>query len=135
MNIHMKKVSIIASTLGISLLAAPQAFADSACPQGSFTGLCFTSANLGSVIGGFITLGFVIVGLIALAFLVWGGLKWLLSQGEKQAVEEARNHIVAAIIGLIIIFLSYLIVNLVLGFITAGHVSLNNFTLPSLTQQ
>ena len=131
----MKKSLIILSGIALSFLPFSQAFADSACPTGSFAGLCFSYDKLGAVVGGFITLGFVLVGIVALGFLVWGGLRWLTSQGEKQAVEEARNHIIAAVVGLVVIFLSYLLVNVLLGFITAGHVSLNNFTLPTLQQQ
>lgn len=134
----MKKFVTASVILGSSLGLASQAFAstytpiNSACPGNGFANLCFTANQLGPVVGSFITFGFVIVGLIALAFLAWGGLKWLLSQGEKQAVEEARNHIISALIGLIVIFLSYLIVNVVLGFITGGAVSLNNLAIPTL---
>lgn len=131
----MKKITSFAAT-GIAFASfASQAFAvniGSACPGNGFVGLCFTANDLGRVIGSIITLIFVLVGLVALAFLAWGGFKWLISQGEKQAVEEARNHIIAAIVGLIVIFFSYLIVNVVLGFVTGGQVSLNNLALPTL---
>lgn len=136
----MKKLSSLATTAILSLFSASQAFAatgtpiGTACPGGGFSGLCLDASNLGKVIGSFITFGFVIVGLVALAFLVWGGFKWLVSEGDKNAVEGARNHIVNALIGLIVIFLSYLVVNILLAFITGGRVSLGNLSIPTLGQ-
>src|SRR3989338_10858908 len=57
----------------------------------------------------------VAIGIIAaLAYLLYGGIKWITSGGDKAAVEAARNHIVAAIIGLIILTLSFVIVSLVM---------------------
>jgi len=134
----MKKVYSAISIIGFFLFSTQFAFAQTqnACPTGQGLGfLCFSSGQLGSVIGSFITFAFVIVALIALIWLAWGGLKWLISQGEKQAVEEARNHIISAVIGLIVIFLSYLIVNVLLGFLTNGAITLNKFQLPSIGGQ
>ncbi|HUD44748.1 MAG TPA: pilin, partial [Patescibacteria group bacterium] len=48
-----------------------------------------------------------------LAYLIWGGIRWILSRGEKEGVNNARQHIINAIIGLIVIFLSYFILNVV----------------------
>lgn len=70
--------------------------------------------------------------MLALVFLVIGGVKWLTSQGEKEGVNKARETIVAAIVGLVIIFLSYLIVNFVLNLFVG--VSLFNLVLPTITR-
>lgn len=115
---------------------AMQAFAatsiGTACPGNGFSILCFQANQLGSVIASAITFIFVIVAIAALGFLVWGGFKWLISEGDKNAVEAARNHIVNAIIGLIVIFLSYLIINVLLAFFTGGQVTLINLKLPTI---
>ena len=68
---------------------------------------------------------------MALVFLVIGGVKWLTSQGEKEGIGKARETIVAAVVGLIIIFLSYLIVNFILNLFVG--VSLFNLRLPTIT--
>jgi hypothetical protein len=69
------------------------------------------------VVQAFITWGlsliFVIAGLAAFLFLLWGGISWISSGGDKEKIESARNKIVYAIIGLIIILSSYLIVRTV----------------------
>lgn len=134
----MKKLSsILGVTLAYSFFAS-QALADTsignACPGNGFSILCFQAGQLGSIVASAITFIFVIVAIVALGFLVWGGFKWLTSEGDKNAVEGARNHIVNAIIGLIVIFLSYLVVNVLLAFFTGGKVTLINLQLPTIGQ-
>jgi hypothetical protein len=58
-----------------------------------------------------ITAALVFGGVVALVFLIWGGLKLLRSQGDQKQVQGARQTITYAIIGLILIFLSFFIVN------------------------
>ena len=119
-----------ASVLG---LAVP-AFADttvSTCPPGQFGGLCNLSFS-GGLIGNLITFAFVIAIVLALAWLIYGGIRWILSQGDKGKVDSARQHIIAALIGLIIVFLSYFLLNIVLTFfgISGGIRSLQ---IPNIT--
>jgi len=52
--------------------------------------------------------------LIALAFVIFSGYKFLVSQGDKQELETARTALFNNIVGLIIIFTSFIVVN-VLG--------------------
>lgn len=58
-----------------------------------------------------IVLNFSII--IALIFLVYGGIKWTTSGGDKAAVESARKIITYAIFGLVLVFSSWLILNFV----------------------
>jgi hypothetical protein len=69
---------------------------------------------------------------VALLYLIYGGFRWLVSSGDKAQVASAREHLVAAIIGLVIIFLSYFILNLILGFFLGNGASLSNLTIPTL---
>lgn len=53
------------------------------------------------------------VGVIAAVIMViWAGIQWTTSEGDKQKVAAARARLTWGIIGLIIIFLAYLIVNI-----------------------
>lgn len=127
----MKKI-ISALSLGTYLSLASSAFAQTqvaTCPAGSFAGLC--NITFSNVIPALITTIFIIATIVALLYLIWGGFKWLTSGGDKGAVQQAREHIVAAIIGLVIIFLSYFILNIVLSFFLPGT-TLGTFTLPSI---
>lgn len=87
--------------------------------------------DLGRVIGFVVTIAFILAVLIALLFLIWGGIKWITSGGDKAGVEAARNQIIAAVIGLIIVFLAFFILNLVLGLF---NTSLFDLTLPTITE-
>jgi TRAP-type C4-dicarboxylate transport system permease small subunit len=49
--------------------------------------------------------------LLCLMYLIWGGIDWMLSGGDKQKIDRARGKIAFAIIGLIIVFLAFLIIN------------------------
>lgn len=135
----MKKIFGIITGTASSLVFALPAFAQTpvvvqACPAGAWSGLCTLGAErFGEVIGRIIQLAFVIATLAALIWLIYGGLKWIVSGGDKTEVEGARNHIVAAIIGLIVIFISYLVINVILGFFVPGT-SLTSLQLPNLKQ-
>src|SRR5581483_560757 len=135
MILLVKKVlAFITSALTFVFFATP-AFADvpvQTCdPNSFFNALCNkNAANLGSIVSSMISAAFVIAIIIALGFLVYGGIKWILSEGDKSKVEESRNHVMAAIIGLIVVFLSYFILNIVVGFFISGK-SLSNLTFPT----
>lgn len=53
--------------------------------------------------------------LIAIFVLVWGGVNWVTSGGDKTKLQSARNTILYAIIGLVLTLLAFTIIN-VLGF-------------------
>jgi hypothetical protein len=55
------------------------------------------------------------IGLIAVVMLVFGGFKYIISGGDSSKVTAAKNTIIYAIIGLIIVILAYAIVNFVVG--------------------
>lgn len=55
------------------------------------------------------------VGFLALLAIIYGGIKYIISLGDEKGTEQAKHIIFYAIIGLIIIALSAVIVNFVLG--------------------
>ncbi len=69
---------------------------------------------------------------IAIAFLIYGGIKWILSGGDKSAVETARNHIVAAIVGLVIVIAAFFILSTVITIITGKPFDLSHLCIPTL---
>ena len=56
-----------------------------------------------------------IVGIIAVVMLIVGGIKYVLSGGDAKKVTDAKNTILYAIIGLVICFLAFAIVNFVIS--------------------
>lgn len=56
-----------------------------------------------------------IVGAVSVIMLIWGGIRYATSAGNSSAVTSAKNTIMYAIVGLIIAFLAFAIVNWVLA--------------------
>lgn len=130
----MKKLSVFIASFFSYLFFAPLAFAQKVdlCNVGVFDALCrLDSSSFGSFIGTIINLLFVIAVVIAVLYFIWGGIKWVMSRGEKEQVEAARNQIVASVVGLIVIFLAFFIINIALGFFVP-EASLDNLQLPTI---
>ena len=79
-----------------------------------------------------ITLLFIVGIVIAIAFLIYGGIRWILSGGDKTKVEAARGHIVAAIVGLVIIAASFLVFSLVFQVLGARNPLTGGLCIPTL---
>ena len=56
-----------------------------------------------------------IVGIVAVIMLIIGGIKYVVSGGDSKKVTDAKNTVLYAIIGLIIAFLAFTIVNFVIS--------------------
>ena len=131
----MKKLA--ATAIGVSSLlsfALRPAFAVGdikLCPPAPFAALCdFNSGSFGKIIGNAIVIFLVVAVIIAVFFLIYGGIKWIISGGDKAGVEGARNHIVAAIVGLVVALLSFFILSVVLKLF---NIDINTgFSLPGL---
>lgn len=67
----------------------------------------------------------VLAGLIAFIWLLWGGLQWILAGGDKEGTEKARKRITAALIGLVVVFSAYAIIQLVGAFIGVNLLQFN----------
>lgn len=124
----MRKL-LSATAAGASfLLTAVYAFAQTKAPTnvplspptGSIETLCLT--KLPQFL---IQLIFIIGVVVAIIFLIYGGIKWILSGGDKTAVESARNHIIAAIVGLIIVVGAFFIIGLIFQLLGAPNPVLN----------
>lgn len=66
--------------------------------------------------------------LLVFFYLIWGGIEWITSGGDKGKTEKARDKITAAVIGLIVLAASWAILMLILTFLGAGDFNaiLNN---------
>jgi len=51
-----------------------------------------------------------VLGLLFVVLIIWGGFRWMTSQGNSQQVDEAKAVIKNATIGLVIVMTSYIIV-------------------------
>ena len=69
--------------------------------------------NLGVYISNIVGIVLIIASIVTFFYLAYGGLMWILSGGDKGKVEEARNRITNAIVGLAIVAASWAIFLLV----------------------
>ena len=56
-----------------------------------------------------------IVGIVAVIMLIVGGIRYVISGGDSKKVTDAKNTVLYAIIGLVICFLAFAIVNFVIS--------------------
>ena len=56
-----------------------------------------------------------LIGAISVIMLIYGGIRYTTSGGDSGAVTSAKNTIMYAIIGLVVAFLAFAVVNWVLG--------------------
>ena len=106
------------SLLGVALMLTPRAvFASSTTGRGLGSNTLPLPDNLPAQTSFLDLLTFIInfilgfVGTIAVLMLIWGGFRYLTSSGKSDATKDAKNTILYAIIGIVIILLSYAIVN------------------------
>lgn len=128
---------ILSSTAGLIAYAGvvSPAFADVLdagikTPPG--TTVISPDTSIGSIVSFLVAFIIVVAFLAALLFIVIGAIQWITSGGDKQRVADARNHIIAAVIGLIIIALTFVIVNVIITALGLG--SLTNLKIPTLQQ-
>jgi hypothetical protein len=61
----------------------------------------------------------IVVGIVAVIMIVLGGLKYITSSGDANNITSAKNTILYAIVGLVVVALAQFIVRFVLGKVNA----------------
>jgi len=73
----------------------------------------FNNLTLGGIINALLPFLFVLAGLSMLLFLVYGGFMLLTSGGDPKAVSSAKEKITFAIVGFVIVFISFWLVQII----------------------
>jgi hypothetical protein len=113
---------LITAAAVVSLLVSPAAalaFDDSTADDTGFSIDAFddqfqgieTDAGLVDTIINIINALLVLAAIAAIVFVIIGGVRYVTAQGDEDAVAQAKNTIIYAIIGIIIIILAAVIVN------------------------
>ena len=89
---------------------SPSRISDATGGQSSFRELAKTFLDF--------FLGF--LGFIAVVMIIYGGILYVTAAGEQDKVDKGKKIIMYAIVGIVIILLSYAIVSTVLGGLGAG---------------
>lgn len=69
--------------------------------------------TIGEIISAAIILVLIIASIVFFFMLVIGGVRWIMSGGDKASTEGARSQITAALIGLVIVFAAWAIAQIV----------------------
>ncbi len=69
-----------------------------------------------------INLMLMFAGIVAVFFIIIGGYRYLTAGGNSEQVEAGRTSVTNAIIGVVIIILSYVIINVIVNLVGSGAV-------------
>ncbi|OGD83757.1 hypothetical protein A2572_00875 [Candidatus Collierbacteria bacterium RIFOXYD1_FULL_40_9] len=72
--------------------------------------------DIGVLISRVISVVFILAGIMTFAYLVYGGIEYLTSGGDKTKTEAARSRITAAVVGLAIVAASWALMKLIAFF-------------------
>ena len=112
----IKKLALAAgSAVGAFLANASMVMADVEIEPIS-TGKGYAT-NFGTMFSSILNVVMLVAALLVFAYMIWGGVEWITSGGDKSKAESARNKLTSAIIGLVIIAASYAIITLVVQFL------------------
>lgn len=65
--------------------------------------------DLASLISPALEIIFYVATFLAFYYLIWGAIMYLLAKGEKEGLAKARAKITWALVGLIVIFLAFMV--------------------------
>ena len=60
-------------------------------------------------------------GIVAVIFLIWAGIKYITAGGDKEKIESAKNTIMYALIGLLLVAFSFAMVKLIASLTGVGQ--------------
>ncbi len=73
--------------------------------------------NLTVLLTSVLSLLIAIIALLVFVYLIWGGIEWITSGGDKSKTDQARGKIIAALVGVIIVASSYAVLQIMLRFL------------------
>lgn len=84
--------------------------------------------SFGGIVGALIVLLIIVAAIVFFFMLLIGGIRWITSGGDKANTEAARNQVTAALVGLVIVFAAWAILQLIEAFfgINIGELEIVN---------
>lgn len=128
----MKKLIAVVSSAASYMYASSIAFADTASQNLKINPVGLPGyTDFSDFMNAALRLAFIVAIIGVLVMLIWGGVSWIISGGDKDAVGEARKRIVNALIGLAILAVAFAIANFAASFL--GISDIFNFVIPTPT--
>ncbi len=118
MNQIRQKLSLASTAASIAILNVlspvwAQGFGGSAPANINITAPQGGVKNFGALLSAGIRAAIIIAAILTFAYLIWGGIQWITSGGDKAKYEEARNRITAALVGLAIVAAAWALMALI----------------------
>lgn len=116
LQILIGAATVFTLTVGKAMALTVQEGAEAARADGMPAEL----VGMNGVLNQFTNIALYVIGFISVVMLIWGGLRYIISGGDSKKITDAKNTILYALIGLVVAFLAYAIVNFVLNAIGAA---------------
>jgi len=82
---------------------------DKTAEEGYDKNITKTDTNLSSIIGKIVGAALSFLGVVFFILIIYGGYMWMFSMGNEQTAGKAKDIIIAAVIGLVIVLMAYAI--------------------------
>jgi hypothetical protein len=69
--------------------------------------------DIGKFLSAGVQVAMIVAAILTFAFLVWGGIQWILSGGDKTQTQAARDRITMALVGLAIVAAAWALMKVV----------------------
>lgn len=113
---------VVGTALKIDVLGQNIIPAAHAVDIGGASGLGDNFANIGELFTNVIRVALAAAALIFLAMMIWGGYKYLNAGGDADAAQAARGTLTSALIGVLIIVVSFIIIEVISTITGAGSI-------------
>lgn len=114
----MKKLILLLTILLITLIALQVQAANWGLDALSQTGL--PQGTPGAFIAKVVSYIMGFIGVVLIVVIIYGGFLYMTSRGNEKQLETAKNVLTYAIVGIVIVFASYIIARFVISALTAG---------------
>ena len=101
------------------------------CPDDpKFGNLCKTGFKPERIVAFIVNAALFIAFVSALVFLIYGGIRWIVSGGDKEGTAKAKGTVTSALIGLAIVLAAWIILNIITTIFGLG--SITSLSVPVL---
>lgn len=124
-------LSQAAEDAAVNLEYAPNFSYELEVPIGNFN---LVTGGIGQYLSTIYNFGVSIAGILAVVMIMYGGFRWLTAMGSSGTITKAKETIVAAIVGLVLLLCSYLLLYTINpNFVKTPGFSIIKISLPATT--
>lgn len=98
--------------------ASPEGFLQNTAANSPFSTEAQSKTTLPELVGKIIGIALSLLAAIFVLLMIYAGFKWMMARGEADDVKKAKETMINAVIGLVIIVLSYAITKFVVAGLT-----------------